>query len=64
LLKADLASEQTDQVIKRDYALAQALGIDATPGLVVGDRLTMGATDIDSLRKLIASARQNKNASE
>ena len=62
LLKADMVSEHTDKVIKHDYALAQALGIDATPGLIVGDRLTMGATDIDSLRKLIASARQNKTA--
>lgn len=64
LLKADMGSEHTDKVIKGDYALAQALGIDATPGLVVGDRLTMGATDIDGLRKLIASARQNKSAPE
>jgi|SRR5215469_3869054 len=64
MLKTDMASEQTGKVIQRDYALAQALGIDATPGLVVGDRLIMGATDIDGLRKLIASARQNKSASE
>ena len=59
-LKVDMASEKTDQIIRRDYALAKALGIDATPGLIVGDKLTMGAIGIDGLRKLIAIARQSK----
>jgi protein-disulfide isomerase len=61
-LKADMASAETKTIIQSDYALANALGIDATPGLVVGDRITMGAIDIEGLRKLIAAARQNKKA--
>ena len=59
-LKVDMDSEKTNQIIRRDYALAKALGIDATPGLIVGDNLTMGAVGIDGLRKLITIARQSK----
>lgn len=59
-LKADMTSAATGQIIQRDYALARALGIDATPGLVIGDRVIMGAADIDSLRQLIAAAREQE----
>lgn len=61
-LKSDMNSAETGNVIRRDYALGDALGVDATPGLVVGDRVTMGAMDIDGLRKLVAAARQSKKA--
>jgi len=61
-LESDVKSAEIDKVIHRDYALADALGINATPGLVVGDRVTMGAIDIDGLRKLIAAARPSKKA--
>jgi protein-disulfide isomerase len=62
-LKDDMASAKVDAVIQRNYALADALGIDATPALVIGSRLTMGAVDIDGLRKLIAEARKAKKGS-
>jgi protein-disulfide isomerase len=62
-LKNDMASAETDAVIRRNYALADTLGIDATPALVIGSRLTMGAVDIDGLRKLIAEARKAKKGS-
>jgi protein-disulfide isomerase len=62
-LKRDMASADTEHIIQRNYALADALGIDATPALVIGNRLTMGAVDIDGLRQLIADARKNKKGS-
>jgi len=62
-LKRDMASADTERIIKRNYALADALGIDATPALLIGNRLTMGAVDIDRLRQLIADARKNKKRS-
>lgn len=62
-LKHDMAAASIGQVIQRNYALADALGIDATPALVIGDHLTMGAVDIDRLRQLIADARKNKKGS-
>ncbi|MBU6505926.1 MAG: DsbA family protein [Alphaproteobacteria bacterium] len=62
-LKRDMGAPSIGQTIQRNYALADALGIDATPALVIGDQLTMGAVDIDSLRRLIADARKNKKGS-
>ena len=62
-LKRDMTAASVGQIIQRNYALADALGIDATPALVIGDQLTMGAVDIDGLRQLIADARKNKKGS-
>ena len=62
-LKADMASAETSAIIQRNYALADALGVDATPALVIGDKLIMGAVDIDGLRQLIAEARKAKKGS-
>lgn len=62
-LKRDMTAASVGQTIQRNYALADALGIDATPALVIGDQLTMGAVDIDGLRQLIADARKNKKGS-
>lgn len=62
-LKHDMNAASVGQIIQRNYALADALGIDATPALVIGDQLTMGAVDIDGLRQLIADARKNKKGS-
>jgi len=62
-LKHDMMAPDVGKIIQRNYALADALGIDATPALVIGDQLTMGAVDIDDLRQLIADARKNKKGS-
>ena len=57
-LKTDMAAPDVDKIIQRNYALAEALGIDGTPGLVVGNAINDGATDLDGLRKMIAAARK------
>ncbi|MDE2228932.1 MAG: thioredoxin domain-containing protein [Alphaproteobacteria bacterium] len=62
-LKDDMASAKTNAIIQRNYALADALGVDATPAMVIGDKLTMGAVDIDGLRQLIVAARKDKKGS-
>jgi len=57
-LKTDMAAPEIDKIIQRNYALAEALAIDGTPGLIVGDDLAVGAVDLDTLRKMIAAARK------
>lgn len=57
-LKTDMAAPDVDKIIQRNYALAETLGIDGTPGLVVGNEINDGATDLDGLRKMIADARK------
>jgi protein-disulfide isomerase len=57
-LKADMTAPATDKLIDKNYALADALDIQGTPAIIVGDTLIPGATDLDSLRKDIAAQRK------
>ena len=56
--KAEMNAPDIDALIKRNYALAEALNIEGTPAFIVGDTLVPGATDIDRLRQLVADARK------
>jgi protein-disulfide isomerase len=57
-LKADMAAPEIDKLIDRNYALADALDIQGTPALIIGDTLIPGAADLDTLRKDIAAVRK------
>lgn len=58
-IKADMSAPATDKLINKNYALADALDIQGTPAIIIGDTLIPGATDIDLLRKDIAASRKN-----
>ncbi len=57
-LKEALRAPEIDRIIHANYALADALYIQGTPGIIIGTTLIPGATDIDTLRKNIAAARK------
>jgi protein-disulfide isomerase len=57
-LRADMERPEIAAAIKRNYALADALGIHGTPAFVLGDELIPGAIDIDELRQRIAALRK------
>ncbi len=56
-LKSDMQQPDIEGSISRNAELAQALGITGTPGFVVGDRIFPGATDLETMKKLIEQAR-------
>jgi protein-disulfide isomerase len=56
--KAALDAPQNAGVIKKDYALADALNINGTPAFIVGGKLISGAMSLDDMKSLIAAARQ------
>jgi protein-disulfide isomerase len=56
--KAEMNTPEIDALIKRNYALAEALDINGTPAFIIGDTLVPGATDIARLRELVAEARK------
>ncbi len=58
-LKADMNSPGIEAIIERNLALARALGISGTPAFVIGEQIVPGALDVDTLRQLIAQARQS-----
>jgi protein-disulfide isomerase len=56
--KTEMKAPDIDAIIKRNYALAEALDINGTPAFVIGTVLVPGSTDLDGLRKLVADARK------
>jgi len=62
-LKKTMSGPAIDRIIRANYALAEALHIQGTPGLIVGDTVIPGAVDLDTLRKDIAAARKGGGGS-
>ncbi|QND68453.1 DsbA family protein [Mesorhizobium loti] len=56
-LKTDMQQPDIQALIDRNMDLAQALKITGTPGFVVGDQIFPGATDLETIKKLIEQAR-------
>ncbi len=58
-IRDDMDSAEVDQILTANNALAEQLGIRGTPGFVIGDQIVPGAIDLETLRRLIAEARQS-----
>ncbi|MCH7935817.1 MAG: thioredoxin domain-containing protein [Proteobacteria bacterium] len=56
-LKKTMADPRIDEMIKKNFALAEALDINGTPAFVIGDKIVRGAIDLAALKKLISQAR-------
>ena len=48
---------KVENVIRRNYALAEALEINGTPAFVIGDHVIRGAVDLAAFRQAVAKAR-------
>ncbi|WP_136616214.1 MULTISPECIES: DsbA family protein [Mesorhizobium] len=59
-MKTDMQQPDIQTLIDRNTELAQALRITGTPGFVVGDQIFPGATDLETMKKLIRQARAAK----
>jgi len=57
-LKADMASPEVQALIEKTHKLAQDLGINGTPGFIIGDQIIPGAVNADELKKKIGEARE------
>ena len=57
LLKRDMEEPSIQRRIEANTRLAQALQIQGTPAMVVGETLVPGAVDLASLERLVAEAR-------
>jgi len=56
-LKTDMQAPKVEAALRANLALADRLGIQGTPGFVIGDELVPGAVSLDSLRQLVKAAR-------
>ncbi len=60
-LRQDMNDPAIEQRLQANVALAQALSIQGTPALVIGDTLVPGAVDLATLQGLVAQARAARN---
>jgi protein-disulfide isomerase len=58
-LKQDMAAPDILQALRANVALAHALNIRGTPGFIIGNRIVGGALDLDTLKNMIAAARNS-----
>lgn len=56
--KSDMTSPEIDDIIRRNFELAQALDIRGTPAFIIGGELVPGAIDIATMKQKIAAARK------
>ena len=56
-LQKDMEAPELDEMLSRNSALAQNLGITGTPAFVVGDQLIPGAAPIDQFKSVIEAVR-------
>lgn len=56
-LKKDMASPKVTQVIERNLTLAQKIGVDGTPGFVIGEQLIPGAIPLETMRQVVKQQR-------
>ncbi|MEO8324570.1 MAG: DsbA family protein [Nitrospirota bacterium] len=59
-LQRDMESPSIRTTIERNRALARELGINGTPGFIVGTELVPGALSLDGLKNLVAKLRNTK----
>jgi protein-disulfide isomerase len=57
-LKQDMADPKIKDIIDRNMALAQELGVRGTPAFVIGKQFVPGAVDAAALKQMIADARK------
>ncbi|MGE4063963.1 MAG: DsbA family protein [Rhodospirillaceae bacterium] len=59
-LQADMKAPEINEILTKNHQLAQELGIEGTPAIVIGDTLVPGALQKDHLKELIAAERKRK----
>ena len=61
-LKAEMAKPEITAILDRNRKLAESLGINGTPGLVIGNEVIPGAISAEELKRYISEQRNPKPA--
>jgi protein-disulfide isomerase len=56
-IQAGMDGAEVTEILRRNYALAQSLGINGTPAFVIGAELVPGAVAVEVLQDLVGRAR-------
>ncbi len=57
-LRRDMENPEISAILKRNFALAEALKLRGTPSFVIGDELLRGGRDLQTLRRIVDRQRK------
>ena len=60
-MRREMKSQEIEDALSRNLALAEAIGIRGTPAFIIGRTLVPGAIDAETFRQLIAEAREQSS---
>jgi len=60
LMRKDANSDEISAVIKKNRGMARDLGVNGTPGFIIGGQVIPGALSLDDIKKYIKEARAKK----
>ena len=56
VFRKDIVDPKIDQILEKNFQLAQALNITGTPAFIIGDQIIPGAIDEQTMKKMISAA--------
>jgi protein-disulfide isomerase len=56
-----MGAREIDGLLRRNFELAEVLGINGTPAFVIGDEVIPGAIDMQTLQDKVAQVRSNSS---
>ena len=56
-LKKAMKDSRINKMLKKNFALAQALDINGTPAFIIGNEVIRGAVDLETIKRLVTRAR-------
>ena len=59
LFKQAISSNRFDKILKRNMDAGQAIGIEGTPALLIGDQIIPGAISLEEIKEIIKVERKN-----
>ncbi len=59
-LKKDMKNPKVDEILLKNYGLAERLGLNGTPSLVIEQKLFRGGRDLQTLRTIVQDIRYKK----
>ncbi|MEE2662389.1 MAG: DsbA family protein [Pseudomonadota bacterium] len=63
-LKKDMKSPKVDEILLKNYRLAERLGLNGTPSLVIEKKLFRGGRDLQTLRAIVQDIRYKKRTKQ
>ena len=63
-LQKDMKSSKVDEILLKNYRLAERLGLNGTPSLVIEQKLFRGGRDLQTLRAIVKDLREKKRTNQ